>query len=349
MKTALVLPTIRRPDVLKMMRYENSAVRFFVATSPGSPLEIDAFLKAITNCDLLGTAAMDAWHTAQHVEKIQLRNLATLEALKWGAELIVSIDDDNFPISENFLDTFYWMFATEPSPPRLRVESTHQSGWFNPGVFTMPRSLARGIPFDTDLNLDMALEPHKITIALDNKIGVAQGTCFGEPDVWAKSRLEVKQRTIRVPDQVLASGVLFRPGHKQWTMFNSQVTAIRRELVPCFFMVPGIGRMDDIVASLVTQRVMREHDYDIHFGPPFVYQQRNPEHDHQVDHAAEQWGHEMIPRIVEHLTDLQLDRRLSVFDLASFVWISLFKFLPQASKDAINAWIFDVGTQVKQP
>ena len=70
------------------------------------------------------------------------------------------------------------------------------------------------------------------------------------------------------------------------TVFNSQNTAVIRELIPAWFMMPGVGRHDDIYASLIVQRVARERGYHVHFGPPFTYQQRN-EHNLVTDLRAE--------------------------------------------------------------
>jgi hypothetical protein len=51
-------------------------------------------------------------------------------------------------------------------------------------------------------------------------------------------------------------------------------------------MMPGVGRHDDIYASLIVQRVARARGYHVHFGQPFTYQQRNT-HDQLVDLRAE--------------------------------------------------------------
>ena len=41
------------------------------------------------------------------------------------------------------------------------------------------------------------------------------------------------------------------------------------------FQPPGVGRFSDIYASLICQRVMRERGLYVHFGQPFVWQERN--------------------------------------------------------------------------
>ena len=58
-------------------------------------------------------------------------------------------------------------------------------------------------------------------------------------------------------------------------------------------MVPAFQRFDDIYAGLIAQRVMRDRGFHVHFGQPFVWQQRNP-HNLLKDLAAEQWGAEHI-------------------------------------------------------
>ena len=74
--------------------------------------------------------------------------------------------------------------------------------------------------------------------------------------------------------ELLRAGIVVNPKTTH-TVFNSQNTAVIRELAPAFFMVPQWGRYDDIFASLMVQRLMRERGLVTHFGQPFVWQQRN--------------------------------------------------------------------------
>jgi hypothetical protein len=53
-------------------------------------------------------------------------------------------------------------------------------------------------------------------------------------------------------------------------VFNAQNVAFVREMAPAMFQAPGLGRADDIFASLITQRIMRERGLHVHFGQPFT-------------------------------------------------------------------------------
>jgi hypothetical protein len=39
----------------------------------------------------------------------------------------------------------------------------------------------------------------------------------------------------------------------------------------------GVGRYDDIWGSYIAQRVMAETGHRVHYGKPFVWQERNPQ------------------------------------------------------------------------
>jgi len=69
--------------------------------------------------------------------------------------------------------------------------------------------------------------------------------------------------------------------------FNSQNTFLLREVMPHYFMYPGVGRMDDIWASFHVQ----QQGFKVIYGEPSVRQIRNP-HDLTADMKAEYLGYE---------------------------------------------------------
>jgi hypothetical protein len=75
--------------------------------------------------------------------------------------------------------------------------------------------------------------------------------------------------------EVLRTGLLV--DNVCFTPFNSQNTAYVAELAPLMMAWVGVGRYDDIWGSYCAQRVMMETNYHVHFGRPFVWQERNPQ------------------------------------------------------------------------
>jgi hypothetical protein len=166
---------------------------------------------------------------------------------------------------------------------------------------------------------------------------VAAGICLGDPDVSASTRIARSPIAHRV-SEVLRAGIVVDP-RRTHTVFNSQNTSVIRELAPCFLMVPSYGRYDDIFASLVAQRVMRERGLFTHFGMPFAWQTRNP-HNLLADLRAEQWG-------AEHILEFSawLDGFLGVHDVVGFLRVmatNLPKFIPSGTQELWLAWLSDV-------
>ena len=69
--------------------------------------------------------------------------------------------------------------------------------------------------------------------------------------------------------------------------------------------MPFVGRYDDIYASLIVQRVMLDRGFHVHFGAPFVFQQRN-DHDLLQDLRAEIDGMGNTVKLAEWLDMLDL-------------------------------------------
>src|SRR6202044_1553039 len=88
-----------------------------------------------------------------------------------------------------------------------------------------------------------------------------------------------------------------------YTIFNTQNTAFIRELAPCFLLIPAFGRYDDIFASILCRRIMRDKNLYLHYGQPFVWQERN-QHDVLADLRAEIWGMSKVCLFAEALDDV---------------------------------------------
>jgi hypothetical protein len=337
MKIALCTTTIHIPHALKLMRKCDSNVRFFVASDVHTPYEAIRFCNDLPNTVVVGGEERESkTKKAVGLRTLARRNLAFLEALHWGADVIYSWDNDNLPV-----DREHFKHIISPFKTAMVFEEKHQwngikvtgcNGWFDPGQLLIPPTRHRGFPYDKPVSKQAS----PITNA---KVGVAAGLVIGDPDIDATTRIE------RRPDvgsvHVLGStGIVVLPG--TWTVFNSQNTAVIRELIPAWFMMPGVGRHDDIYASLIVQRVARERGYHVHFGPPFTYQQRN-DHNLVTDLRAEIDGMENVQKMAAALDAFRLKAGASVVDhtRALYIYLASIPLIPDQAFRAAMAWLED--------
>lgn len=202
---------------------------------------------------------------------IQRRNFAFLFACKeLKADVIYTTDDDNIP--------------NEDWGKRLvvgeRVECDDyeiDSPAFDPlSVTNHPNLWHRGYPLE--------LVRHR-----KNKImsmGRVIAECDVQADLWnGEADVDAICRLTHETDKCYFDShtrpyTSYRP-----SPFNSQNTFLTKEVMPHYFMFPGIGRMDDVAASYHVQA----QGFRVMYGWPTVTQKRN-EHDLIKDLLAEVWG-----------------------------------------------------------
>lgn len=348
MKIALATTTIHVPHALKLLRKCSADVKFFIALDKNSDFNGVA--------EHMPSDEMNSWLTPDWQKRwkcsdalgwntIARRNIAFLEALSWGADVIYSWDDDNLPIDEdhfrNIKDRFEipvgkivggWMWPEGTPAVFNGIQVSNSKGWFDPGSLLIPPTRQRGVPWN-HFHANWS-EP-----VVDAKVGVVSGLIIGDPDCDASTRME-KAPDISSVHMLGQSGVVVDP--KTWTIWNSQNTAILRELVPAFFLMPGIGRHDDVYGSLIVQRVMRERGYCVHLGAPFCYQARNS-HNLLADLRAEIDGMENVQKLANFLDSVQLLGGSVIAD-TRIIYSALMScdFIPTWSVLAALQWLEDV-------
>ena len=103
------------------------------------------------------------------------------------------------------------------------------------------------------------------------RVAVNAGLWLGDPDIDATTRLSAPVTATgygRAENFFVAAGA--------WAPFNSQNTALDRRALPAYFLSPGVGRYDDILASFIVKRIADHLGEGICYGHPLVRQQRNP-------------------------------------------------------------------------
>lgn len=341
MRIALITTTINVPRVLELFQHHAvkavhdvarlDAVHFFVAGDRRTPLAAAEFCAKYGNTTYIPYEAQHGWRCSSLIgpDCIQRRNIAFLEALKWGADVVVTWDDDNVPLSPDYFSTFASLMQLFWSGPKVG-----RGGWFDYGRWQFPHNAPsvsqRGMPYvEQDDHVG-----HVGAVA----IGVAQGLCLGDPDTSAVDRLSQRPIVHQV-SALLEAGVVVDPDTK--TVFNSQNTSLVRDLVPAFFLAPVLGRNDDIYGSLICRRVMYARNLYLHVGKPFVYQQRN-EHDVVRDLAAELYGMERVQEFAALLDEVEVPAGNGA-DQAEALWAAIDRsgLLPPQAVEAAFAFLED--------
>lgn len=283
---SLVTTTIRVPELLKeyaadAKKNKRNIEQFIVAGDRKSPPETYDFCRALeqdyqVKCVYLGVKEQEdflrnfprlkdflPWNS------IERRNVGLLFAYQGKADVVITIDDDNF-ISEND----YFGGQSVVGGEREIEAVNAQNGWFNAcemleeehGLKIYPR----GFP------LCKRWQEPKDNLSfkkIRGRIAVNSGLWLGSPDVDAITNLFA-------PVSVVKTSSLFRRqlacAKDVWAPFNSQNTALIREALPAYFLLPYIGRYDDIWASYIFRYIADYFNDYISFGSPLVEQKRNP-------------------------------------------------------------------------
>lgn len=336
MRIALITTTIYVPKVLEQYRSLNKEVVFFVVGDRNTPhAEARSFIEGLGNAVYYSDSDQEklGYKCSEIIgwSRIMRRNIALLEAIKWGADIIISIDDDNIPLSQEYFSDFISVL-TEPFSG---LQVTSADGWFNIGEYMIPPIYHRGFPYERRC----AGHDYIMRNIQGAKIGVAAGLWLGDPDIDAMERITNRPKVSQIAEiakhGLCVDNNLFAPT-------NSQNTAFIAGLAPLFMVWVGVGRYDDIWASYFAQRIMRTLGYHVYYGPPFVYQERNTHHLWQ-NLRDEIWGMEYTTRFCNDLLAAELSGT-SLLDKMEYLYEHLKnkEYLPPVVYELGKAWCEDI-------
>lgn len=255
------------------------------------------------------------------------KNLAYLQAIKKGYNVIVETDDDNIPFEQ------FW----EPRTPNMQGNLLEDKNWVNVYKYFSGENIwPRG--FSLNKIKDAV---HEITGAAATYLcPVQQGLADENPDVDAIYRLTMP---LPVYFNKRASIIL---GNKSICPFNSQNTTWFKQAFALLYLPSYCSfRMTDIWRSFVAQRILWTCDWNLAFHNATVYQQRN-EHDLMKDFNDEISGYLHNDKIVSDLCDLDLkageayiaDNMLSCYKL-----LIEKKHIGEQEMPLLEAWLNDVA------
>ena len=239
--------------------------------------------------DLIG------WNT------IRRRNIGFLEALKNGAEIIATVDDDNIPL-DNWGEDI--LIGKEID---VNCYTTNDIV-FDPICVTNYENLwHRGFPIQM-------LNGRKNRYTLSRKrikVDVQADFWNGDPDIDAICRLEHK------PDCIF-NNCYFPFCSNTFSPFNSQNTFLSREALKNYLVIPFIGRMDDIWISYYLQSL----GFNVVYNKASVLQDRNIQ-DLTKNMKEEFIGYEQTLSLIN---DLKIDSK------------TIFKYIPEKSKQVMEEY-----------
>ena len=230
------------------------------------------------------------------------RNVGFLLALDQRADLLITIDDDNYPrIQDDFIGQHDIINRTAHTVTRS------DTGWFNLCemlIVDPPYPIhPRGFPY----RLRRAEAPDYHTRDQSYPIGMNVGLWFDDPDVDAITRNFHKFRVTGWDGNTkcLAPGT--------WTPINTQNTALLAELIPAYYYVRmnepieglRIDRFGDILSGLFCKKVCDHLGYAVQIGAPVCDHRRTP-HNLLRDLHQELAGIALLEELTAWLERVQL-------------------------------------------
>jgi hypothetical protein len=264
------------------------------------------------------------------------RNVGFLKAFADRCEIIVAIDDDNYPKPRwPFLEGHSSIGTTVTLPTALG----HQN-WFNlcammrvdlPVLGGGETVYARGFPYQKrDLRCGRVSDA-----PLTGMVALNAGLWSGDPDVDAATRLVTRCAA----EENFSTSYLLAPGTLM--PINTQNTALAREAMPAYYYVKmghpvggmKLDRFGDIFSGFFVQKCAQARGHRVRVGSPVVEHRRSP-HNLYKDMWNELAGmvviDDMVPLLeapleaspdYEHAA-LQLADQLEIWaaDQSGFLW-----------------------------
>lgn len=273
------------------------------------------------------------------------RNLGYLLAWNDEVDFVISMDDDNFPKSANFVHEHRIRLGMQKS---LSVISGEKGAYNNCELLKAGTHIhPRGYPFDKKNN-----NKYSITQQENLKIGVNAGMWTISPDVDAISWLVVPEifDDIDFVSDITLSKNTFCP-------VNSQNTSLLREYIPAYYFVRmgydiggglNFDRLGDIYSGYFLQKVCKTLGDSISFGMPLVTHERNA-HNYLND-ANNEWGClRTIDEFVSWLSDVELTGRTvtEVYkslseSLDDFALSTNFKYMRRSTEGFYHSMAFEM-------
>lgn len=210
------------------------------------------------------------------------RNIGFLRAWENGADVLISIDDDNYCRDDSdFVGTHHVVGADAGSVAGHRL--AEGAPWFN--ICSLLEAsvrdpiFARGYPYAARRAEAQAVPgPATRQNAGGRTIAVNAGLWLDDPDVDAMTRLAQR------PRMLAATGDPVILGSATWSPVNTQNTALIRAAIPSYYYVRmgfplqgmRIDRFGDILSGYFLQKCAKHLGHVVRLGGPVADHRRTP-------------------------------------------------------------------------
>ncbi|MFB0566529.1 MAG: hypothetical protein ACETWK_12745 [Candidatus Aminicenantaceae bacterium] len=242
-----------------------------------------------------------AFDIVARYDSIERRNIGYLKAALENAEVIISIDDDNYVVENNYIGS-HLIVDKEVELPVV----SHPSGWWNiceTLVNDPPRRFyPRGYPKSKQ---DFKKNEHQVE-RKRMRIKVNEGLWLKNPDVDATANIEEPLNVVRMEPLLGEESFALELG--TWCSINSQNTAFAIDTLPVMYLIMmggffrgyRMGRYDDIWMGYFLRAIADQLNDTVSYGAPLVKQERNPHH-LVKDISEELGGYILTEWIIEKL------------------------------------------------
>jgi hypothetical protein len=275
------------------------------------------------------------------------RNIGYLMAYENSVDFIISMDDDNFPLTQNFINEHRSRLGLQENKVEIESDSNVYNNCLllDPDTFLHPR----GFPLNRRKNEDSIVSKKIIS---NCSVAANAGMWTIAPDVDAISWL-IYSKTLddieKCDDYILSK--------KTFCPINSQNTSILARYIPAYYFIRmgyDIGgglkfdRLGDIYSGYFLQKIIKETNSEISFGMPLVTHERNSHN--YIQDANGEWGSlRTIDEFFDWLIKLNLTSTNTiecVFELSEalseFASNTNFKFTPTLSAGFYHQMAFDL-------
>ncbi len=292
-----------------------SDVEFKVVGDLKTPLEVGEYCSRLdskydVDVHYLGVEDQQEWCADQDLgalarylpyNSIQRRNIGYLMAYHQGADVIVSLDDDNLAHDEDIAAKF----ATVGEKQQV-LEVSARNGWFNCASMLRYESeesrdiYHRGFPYSKRDEQQQYSFTHS-----KKKVMVRAGLWLDVPDIDVITHLERSPRAIALKDEY--KDKLVALGNDIYCPVNTQNTAFHVDLMPLIHTIPmghkvdglEVSRFDDIWLGFFAEKIMHSMGDTVAYGRPLSM------HDRNVHNLKKELEHEAIGiRLNEHVVHM---------------------------------------------
>lgn len=231
------------------------------------------------------------------------RNVGFLMALDRGADVLISIDDDNFVLED--VDFVGEHLVTGTTVDSESIESSDR--WFN--LCSLLRSSTKDEIFPRGFPYFARRQSRKIVEERSQPARVAlnAGLWLSDPDVDAMTRLT------QAPHIASAEPRSICLGTNTWTPINTQNTSVARDAVAAYYYVKmgfslgglRIDRYGDILSGYLLAKCVKTRGEAIRIGSPIADHRRTP-HNLFKDLYHELAGMVLLDDLLPWFTELKI-------------------------------------------